>query len=123
MHGRKRVAVLIDPGTAADAPGGAAPPGARTGCARVPADASSADALAAVAKPLRYDSAGILCAIAGYPAAGCGEQVAAGSGGRSAGGAGSGGSGGPSLGLYAGIGAVVLLGAAATWQARRRSRP
>ena len=123
VHGRKRVAVLIDPGTAADAPDGAAPPAARTGCARIPADASSADALAAVAKPLRYDSSGILCAIGGYPRSGCGEQVAAGTH-RTAGGAGStGGSGGPSLGLYAGIGAVVLLGAAATWQTRRRSRP
>ncbi|HEY5833438.1 SCO2322 family protein [Streptomyces sp.] len=78
--GRKRIALLIDPGTTADAPGGETPPAVRTACARVPSDASSADALAAVARPLRYDSSGILCAIGGYPRTGCGEQVA-GSGG------------------------------------------
>jgi hypothetical protein len=73
--------------------------------------------LAAVAAPLRYDSGALLCAIAGYPHAGCGDQVAAGSNS----GAGKGGSdGGPSLGLLAGAGAVVLLGAGAVWQARRR---
>ncbi|WP_225849545.1 SCO2322 family protein [Streptomyces sp. HPF1205] len=155
--GRKRVALVIDAGTDADAPAGETPArGPRTACARVPEDASSADALAAVAKPLRYDSSGILCAIDGYPAAGCGEQVSAkggsdgGSNGDAAGGSGggsgkgpNGGSGkgsgdgagagapsagrasghhgdGPALGLYAGGGAVLLLGGAAVWQARRR---
>ncbi|WP_329131373.1 SCO2322 family protein [Streptomyces sp. NBC_01476] len=135
-RGTKRVALVIDPGTAADAPGGATPPAPRTACARVPADASSADALAAVARPLRYDSAGILCAISGYPVSGCGEQVAA-SGRKSTAPAGTGTSGtspaagtttgtedggGPSAGLYAGIGAVVLLAAGAGRQTRRRRR-
>jgi hypothetical protein len=123
VKGKKRVALVIDAGTAADAPGGTRPPAVRTACARVGRDASSADALASVARPLRYDSAGILCAIGGYPATGCGEQVA--DPGKSAtttatgqGDAGQG--GGPSLGLYAGAAAVVALGGAAVWQARRR---
>src|SRR5690606_5275966 len=73
--GSKRVALVIDPGTAADAPDGETPPALRTACARVPKDASSAEALASVAKPLRYDTSAMLCAISGYPASGCGEQV------------------------------------------------
>ncbi|MBT2387820.1 SCO2322 family protein [Streptomyces sp. ISL-11] len=126
--GTKRVAVVLDFGTAADAPEGESPPAARTACARVGGDASAAEALAAVAKPLRYDSAALLCAIAGYPRTGCGEQV-------SGNGSGNGakksdapakadgkddGDSGPSAGLIAGVAAVVVLGAAAAWQARRR---
>jgi hypothetical protein len=125
--GTKRIALVIDAGTAADAPGGETPPAARTACAKVPAGASSADALAAVAKPLRYDSAGILCAIGGYPAAGCGEQVADGpahhpaaSSATGGGSAAAGHGGGPSVGVYAGIAAVLGLGMAALWQTRRR---
>ncbi|MBY8877820.1 SCO2322 family protein [Actinacidiphila acidipaludis] len=116
VKGSKRVALVLDPGTASDAPGGATPPRQRTACARIPADASSADAVAAVARPLRYDSAGILCAIAGYPSTGCGETVASGAAPRPAAHHG----GGPSAGLYAGIAAVAVLGGAAVWQARRR---
>lgn len=134
--GSKRVALVIDPGTAADAPDGATPPALRTACARVPEDASSAEALASVAKPLRYGSDALLCAISGYPASGCGEQVA-GSGQASGtqeatadasaptsagvvtGDDGSDG-GGPSAGVLVGVGAVLLLGIAAVAQARRR---
>ncbi|MFD7861744.1 SCO2322 family protein [Streptomyces sp. NPDC057682] len=130
--GTKRIALVIDPGTAADAPSGETPPAPRTACARVPGDASAADALASVAKPLRYNGDALLCAITGYPASGCGEQVA-GTGGTgeksapapepatanaSAGGGDSG--GGPSAGVLVGIGAVLLLGIAAVAQARRR---
>lgn len=117
--GRKRIALVIDAGTAADAPDAkATPPAPRTACARVPADASSADALAAVAKPLRYDSAGILCAIAGYPAAGCGEQVAAGSTASAPESSHT----GPSVGLLAGAAAIAGLAIAAVRQSRRRAR-
>ncbi|MFE7462713.1 SCO2322 family protein [Streptomyces sp. NPDC057499] len=131
--GTKRVAVVIDPGTASDAPDGTAPPAQRAACARVAPDASAAQALAEVAEPLRYDSNGMLCGITGYPAAGCGEQVSG--DGRSApasaapdpspassaaGSAADGGSGGPSAGVYVGVGAVLLLGIAAVVQARRR---
>jgi hypothetical protein len=124
--GRKRIALVIDSGTAADAPGGQVPPGIRVACARVPPGASSADALAAVARPLRYDSSGILCAIGGYPRTGCGEQVAGGGGGteRAAAGPGAGGGSdggsGPSAGVFAGVAVVVALGGAAGWRARRR---
>ncbi|MYS35038.1 hypothetical protein K388_02040 [Streptomyces sp. KhCrAH-43] len=132
--GSKRVALVIDPGTAADAPDGETPPALRTACARVPEDASSAEALAAVAKPLRYDASAMLCAISGYPATGCGEQVSGDSGGNSGGnskaptsasaastgGDGKGDGGGPSAGILVGIGAVLVLGIAAVAQARRR---
>ncbi|MFD0263495.1 SCO2322 family protein [Kitasatospora indigofera] len=122
--GRKRIAVVLDFGTAADAPPGAlaagsAPPAARTGCASVPTGASSAEVLAALAPPLRYDGAGILCAIAGYPAAGCGEALA-GTAPAPGGPDGSDGSAGPDLGLIAGGAAVAVLTAGAVWQARRR---
>ncbi|PYC77315.1 hypothetical protein C7C46_19315 [Streptomyces tateyamensis] len=75
--GYKRVAVLLDFGTTADALSTIQPPAARTACAQLRPGATSAEALAAVAPPLRYDANGLLCAIAGYPAAGCGEALAA----------------------------------------------
>ncbi|WP_329409345.1 SCO2322 family protein [Streptomyces sp. NBC_00704] len=128
--GMKRVALVIDFGTAADAPDGEAPPSPRTACARVASGATTAEALAAVARPLRYDANALLCAIAGYPRSGCGEQVATdgtstrkpASADAKAGADGNGGGedGGPSVGLYAGAAAVAVLGAAAVWQARRR---
>lgn len=161
--GSKRVALRLDFGTRSDAPeNGAdrsdgadgsdgadradgAPPKARTECASVEEKASAADALAAVAKPLRYSSDSLLCAIDGYPAKGCGEQVAdsgdtgkaegsstakgKGSNADSDGGGGGGGNGdsrgdggtmSTGLGVGAGIAVVAVLGAAALWQARRR---
>ncbi|PKV85512.1 SCO2322 family protein [Streptomyces sp. TLI_146] len=120
--GRKRVALALDFGTPQDAPGGETPPAPRTACAQVPEDATTADALAAVAKPLRYNSAALLCAIAGYPHTGCGEQVSTkkpdtrpstAAPEKSS-------DSGPSLGLLAGIAAVLALAAAAIWQSRRR---
>jgi hypothetical protein len=124
--GHKRVALVIDSGTTADAPGGETPPAPRTVCARVPADATTAEALATVAKPLRYDTNALLCAIAGYPGTGCGDQVttphtpspttakakstSTSEPTRH----------GPSLGLLAGVVAVAALGGAAVWQTRRR---
>jgi hypothetical protein len=135
-EGRKRIALVIDFGTAADAPQGERPPEGSTFCASVAEDASAADALAAVAAPLRYDSGALLCAIEGYPRQGCGEQVATGdrSGDDAAKGSASEGSAsdgsataagddsaaGPALGLWAGAGAVLVLGGAAVWQSRRR---
>ncbi|SDK01625.1 SCO2322 family protein [Streptomyces indicus] len=135
--GHKRVALVIDFGTAKDAPSGETPPEPRTACAQIAADGTSADALAAVAKPLRYDSNALLCAISGYPKSGCGDQVSGSDSGSSTGSdsgsdsgssdstkapaaSGNGGDGGPSVGLLAGVAAVLLLGVAAIWQARRR---
>ncbi|MFH8724505.1 SCO2322 family protein [Streptomyces termitum] len=130
--GVKRIAVVVDFGTAKDAPAGETPPktAPTTGCAVVTGNGTAADALAAVAEPLRYDSSAMLCGIAGYPARGCGEAVA---GTAPTTGADSAteaappaaakddGGGGPSLGLLVGGGAVLLLGAAAVWKSRRRA--
>ncbi|WP_327676568.1 SCO2322 family protein [Kitasatospora sp. NBC_00458] len=130
--GRKRVAVVLDFGTAADAPARETPPGPRTACAVVPTRARSAEVLAAVAPPLRYDGNGLLCAIAGYPRAGCGEQLGAadqppasavspgsGSGEGSRDDA-SAGAGGPDLGVITGAALIAALAAGAVWQTRRR---
>jgi hypothetical protein len=122
--GRKRVALVVDFGTPADAPSGESPPRARTACARVAPDATTAEALAAVAKPLRYDTNALLCAISGYPKTGCGEQVSA----DDRGGRGTAGGeqepaahdDGPSLGLLAGGAVIAVLAGAAVWQGRRR---
>ncbi|MFI7353641.1 SCO2322 family protein [Streptomyces avidinii] len=127
-EGRKRVALVIDFGVPADAPAGDTPPEAapRTACAQVAPDATTAEALASVAKPLRYNSAALLCAISGYPKQGCGDQVADTSAAPDASAptqsssAESG--GGPSAGLLAGIAAVAALAAAGIWQSRRRTR-
>ncbi|MGW6915423.1 SCO2322 family protein [Kitasatospora sp. NPDC054939] len=86
--GRKRVAVVLDFGTPSDADSGN-PPEGRTACATVHARATSAEVLATVAPPLRYGTDGLLCAIAGYPRTGCGEQLS-GSGAGSGAGAGAG---------------------------------
>ncbi|MCX4778082.1 SCO2322 family protein [Streptomyces sp. NBC_01264] len=129
VAGKKRIALVIDFGTPAEAQAGETPPqGApRTACAQVGPDATTAEALAEVAKPLRYNSAALLCAISGYPKQGCGEPVSdtatapatTTDKSNTTTGSGSGG-GGPSAGLFAGIAAVAALGAAAFWQSRRR---
>jgi hypothetical protein len=120
--GKKRIALVLDFGTATDAPRGETPPHPRTACAVLSPDATTAEALATAAKPLRYNTNALLCAIAGYPKTGCGEPVTrendstskpTATGGKKDG-------GGPSVGLFAGAGVVALLGAAAVWQARRR---
>jgi hypothetical protein len=126
QEGTKRVALVLDFGTAADAPAGENPPASRAFCARVPEDATTAEALASVAKPLRYDTNALLCAISGYPKTGCGEQVTA--GGKPTAGEKPTATeepekdGGPSVGAYAGGALIAALAAAAVWQARRRGR-
>ncbi|MEU3279937.1 SCO2322 family protein [Streptomyces antibioticus] len=123
QDGTKRIALVIDFGTAADAPSGETPPAARSACAQVGPDATTAVALASVAEPLRYDTSAMLCAIAGYPRTGCGEQVSSSDGTPTAEDEqderkddGS----GPSMGLIAGGAVVAVLAGAAVWQARRR---
>ncbi len=130
--GRKRVALRLDFGTAADAPDGERPPKSRTACASVDADANAAEALAGVAEPLRYNSDALLCAVDGYPSRGCGEQVRGEGGPRedsrpgADGDAGSGADGdgtgslGPVAGIAAGAAAIAVLAAAAVRQSRRR---
>ncbi|MEE1787793.1 SCO2322 family protein [Streptomyces sp. SP17BM10] len=124
QQGRKRVAVVLDFGTADDGASAEQPPEQRTACATVPANATSAEVLAAAAPPLRYDTNGLLCAIAGYPKAGCADQV--GTGAKSDGAkadssaAAKDGGSGPDLGLIAGGALVAVLAAGAVRQARRR---
>lgn len=71
--GKKRVAVVIDPGTPADSASGEAPPPATGTCVVTDPKATGAKVLAAV-KPVRIEK-GLTCAIGGYPAKGCGDQV------------------------------------------------
>ncbi|ARQ72542.1 hypothetical protein CAG99_21260 [Streptomyces marincola] len=126
--GGERVALVIDFGTAQDAPDGAPPPASRTECAPLPEGATAAEVLAEVAEPLRYDAAALLCAIAGYPARGCADEVGdeADSGdadatdGDADGGGDGGGAGGSALAVLAGAGAVAALATAAVVRARRR---
>ncbi|MEV0171183.1 SCO2322 family protein [Streptomyces sp. NPDC050803] len=118
QEGRKRVALVIDSGTPEDAPSGETPPAPRTACATVDPDATTAEALASVAKPLRYDGNALLCAISGYPRKGCGEQVTTTD--KKPTREKSNDSEGPSLGLWAGVAGVAALGGAAVWQSRRR---
>ncbi|MGW8889028.1 SCO2322 family protein [Streptomyces sp. NPDC055749] len=132
--GTKRIGVVIDPGTAADAPEGESPPALRAVCAQVAPDASAAEALASVATPLRYSSDALLCAISGYPESGCGDQIGddtsestgpadstPATNSPATGQANEGDDdGGPSAGVLVGLGAVLLLGIAAVLQARRR---
>jgi hypothetical protein len=124
-----RVALVIDFGTPAHAPDGERPPEprTRTECAPVDDGATVAEILAEVAEPLRYDSSGLLCAIAGYPEQGCGEQVSSdgddadadASDTASAEKSGDDGAGGGStVAVLVGVGTVALLAAAAF----RRSR-
>lgn len=73
--GMQRVAVAVDFGTVPGSPGGAA-----TMCVTVPAGATGADVLVERARQLgrpapRYAPSGLLCAIDGFPASGCGERV------------------------------------------------
>jgi hypothetical protein len=71
--GKKRVALVVDPGTPEDASSGDTP-GQPTGtCVVTDPKANGAKILAAVA-PVRIEK-GLTCGIAGYPSKGCGDQV------------------------------------------------
>jgi hypothetical protein len=73
--GNKRVALVIDYGTAADAPPGEHPPsGIVTTCVEVDAAATGYDVLGSQAS-IRAQS-GLVCGIGGYPATGCGDATA-----------------------------------------------
>ena len=124
--GSKRVGVVLDYGTAADAPEGETPPAAQGACVVVAEDASGADVLAEVTE-LRLDG-GLICGISGYPTTGCGDAV---DGAAPAGAeepvelelaAGSTESAGTAswLPVVVGVVAVATLGAAAVVVARRR---
>jgi hypothetical protein len=71
--GKKRVALVIDPGTPEDSASGEAPPPATGTCVVTDPKATGAKILAAV-KPVRIEK-GLTCGIGGYPATGCGDPV------------------------------------------------
>jgi len=70
---KKRVAVVIDYGRPADQEDGSTPPAPVAKCASVPTAASGSEVLAAVAS-VRADK-GLVCALDGRPATGCGTPV------------------------------------------------
>ena len=72
--GRKRVAVVLDAGTPADAPPGQSPPAARGTCVVADPDATGYAVLRAAAST-RVEG-GLVCAIDGYPAGECAVVVA-----------------------------------------------
>lgn len=71
--GKKRVGVLLDYGTPADAASGETPPAPRAACAVVPADANGQQVLDQVSD-LRVEKQ-LVCGIDGYPASGCSVTV------------------------------------------------
>lgn len=74
VEGRKRVAVVVDPGVVADAPDGEQPPGAWAMCVVADARATGYDVLRAAAT-VRAER-GLICGIGGYPARGCADVIA-----------------------------------------------
>jgi hypothetical protein len=73
VSGSKRVGVVVDFGRPADAEDAATPPAPTAVCAVVPTAATSTDVLAKAGE-LRVEK-GLVCAVAGYPASGCGGAV------------------------------------------------
>ena len=73
--GKKRIAFVIDFGTAADSPSSQRPPAPRGVCAVVPSSATAQQALDSVAS-LRTNSSALICGIDGYPSSGCGQKIA-----------------------------------------------
>lgn len=74
VAGKKRVAVVVDYGRPADVDAGT-PPAPKSGCAVLDPAATATQALAAVATP-RVEK-GLVCALDGWPATGCGDAVGA----------------------------------------------
>lgn len=72
--GAKRVAIVLDFGTTGDAPPGQPPPANRAACALGRPDASTQELTGTVAS-LRFGRGGLVCAIDGFPAAGCADPV------------------------------------------------
>lgn len=74
-EGEKRVAVLVDYGLQADAPGKDEAPSPMATCAVAPEDATGLQVLSAVTET-RVGDKSSLCAIEGYPSTGCFEAAA-----------------------------------------------
>src|SRR5262245_1337613 len=71
--GKKRVALVVDPGTPEDALSGETP-GPATGTCVVTAPTSTGAQILAATGPVRIEK-GLTCGISGYPGKGCGDQV------------------------------------------------
>ncbi len=74
QEGKKRVGLVVDFGTTADAPDGETPPALVTTCVVAPEDANGYTVLASAVQ-LRTD-AGLICGMNGYPETECGVAVA-----------------------------------------------
>ena len=75
VDGQLRVAVVIDPGTAEDAPQGDTPGAATATCVVAPQGSTTLQALQ-LATDVRTGDAGLICGVAGYPSVSCGDPVA-----------------------------------------------
>lgn len=71
--GSKRIALVIDPGTASDAAPGETPGQLSERCIQAPDDATGYDVLRSTG-PVRVEN-GLVCAIDGYPTSGCADVV------------------------------------------------
>ena len=74
VEGQKRVAVIVDPGTAEDAPQGTTPGAVTATCVVAPTDATASQVLQ-LATTVRTDDTGMVCGVGGYPANGCADAV------------------------------------------------
>ena len=74
VEGQKRVAVIVDPGTAEEAPQGTTPGALTATCVVAPPDASASQVLQ-LATTVRTDDTGMVCGVGGYPANGCADAV------------------------------------------------
>lgn len=74
VDGSKRVGVVVDFGTTADAPDGESPPAMVTACVVAEPGANGYDVLTELVQ-IRTD-AGLICGMGGYPATECGAAVA-----------------------------------------------
>ena len=124
VAGRKRVALVMDPGLASDAPVGESPGPLTTYCTVMPPEANGYDVLRSVG-PVRVDG-GLICAIDKYPATGCADVVDEGettappsTDAMSPAPAQPEDSQSSALPVIIGVGALALLGALA-WRLRRR---
>lgn len=71
--GQVRVAVVIDPGFAADAPAGQVPPADTVSCVTIPEGSTGNQAIAAAGSVEAPQ--GFVCALNGYPEGECGSEV------------------------------------------------
>ncbi|WP_433184522.1 SCO2322 family protein [Actinoallomurus sp. CA-150999] len=120
--GKKRVAVVVDFGEPADAPKDQHPQATTRTCATVADNATGTDVLATAGLLTQADKSGLICAINAFGPCGRAESVTLhATASPAAGKKDKGGSGAP-VGLYVGVGLVVIVAAGGGIVALRRSR-